>query len=247
VRPVPAAVLLSGCIPQGGFDLGPALAGIYLGTDTDVEALVTLRAGVWVALLTEVRLDGAPADLPIRDGRVDVLVDGEVARLTPLPSGPYVTAPVDVPRMLTRPDHFGWLLADAGAGPIAMGAAMPPVLKLGLELDPHPAGEDLEVPLPDGWTDDYDYVLAELVGPEGVVWTDYPAGVGGWLGWLADPPQPDSIVIPSEALEGGPVAALGVHFLQQLDRRALFAGPVNEPVSTLVGGTAWLVPLTVLP
>ncbi|MEZ4241518.1 MAG: hypothetical protein R3F59_36280 [Myxococcota bacterium] len=243
VRPPCWLLLAAGCVSGGPLDLGPAVIGVHLSTDTDVAALVPLRGGAVAALVTEVRSDRSAADAPIAGAAVEVRLPSGALPLAEVADGLYASSPLDAPALYAAPGTVSTVDVAVDGAAYGLGAALPPVLPLALDPGPYPPDEDLVVPLPDGWADDYDYVLAELVGPSGVVWSAQPTTLRGWLELLGDPPQPDALTIPAEALDPATVSALGVFFLQQLDRDAAFHGPVNEPASSYIAGTAWLEPL----
>ena len=169
VLPVLAVAL--GCTPppDGPQDLGPAVVGVYLGNDTDLAGFLNLRAGKGVVIAAETGLSGIDADDPIAGAAVSVGVPGSTVTAAAVSPGLYETDSADAFDLYAPPGSVASVAVDDG-DVLAVEAPLPPILVLTLGGDgPHPAGEPLVVRLPDGWTDDYDQVLAQVLDGDGVV------------------------------------------------------------------------------
>ena len=73
-RAIALCLVVSGCTRR---PLGPALIGVYLGSETDVASLLALRIDAWTALLANTRFGQPFEDLPISGASVQVVLDGE--------------------------------------------------------------------------------------------------------------------------------------------------------------------------
>lgn len=239
-------VLVSGCGPlERPSDLGPAVLALYLGNDTELLERAELRSGTAVVFATEVHSEGFGPRDALRGAFVEVETDGIMVGASALSPGAYVTAPREA-RNLAPTDHVAVSVTHRGRS-LALEGPVAPVLRLPLSAYVGAAGEDLEIELPTRWWRTYPHVVHQVLDAEGtVVWTDRPLDLTAWIERLSDPPRPQVLRIPGEALTPGP-HLLASCFLQQMDAELVFDGPINEPFSGLWAGTAWLVPLEVRP
>lgn len=236
---------LAGCAPQP-LDLGPALFSVYLGSQTDLADLLSLRIDSWSVWMTDLRF-GSPVDeLPIDDAALRVAFGGSRIALETSGGGLYGALSLGNAALSVPPGTWATVEAIEQGRFVSSSAQIPQVLRLEEEPGPVEAGEPLVVSLPGGWQGDYDHVLASLVTEQGVVWSNHPSTLRGWLELASGPSEVTDLVVPTEVLAPGTEGALAVHFLRQLDREVIFTGPVNQPVSTFLAGTAWLVPVEVL-
>lgn len=239
-----ALALPSACTPSAGTDLGPGVLAIYVANETDVAGLFSLRAGFGVAVGLEVSTDPARGGAPLEGGAVAVAtVPDQWVDADEVGAGLYRT-PLDAAlRLPEAGDPVTVAMAHEGRS-FGLSVAVPPTLRLPLTAYRVPAGEALVVDLPEGWADRYDHLVATLLTPDGeVVWDSLPTTADGWLDTLARPPRPATLRVPAAALDAERV--LAVAFLRQMDPEVAYEGALNEPVSGLWAGSAWLVPVEV--
>jgi len=218
---------------------------LYLGNDTDVGTLLHLRSGTGVVFATEVTTDGFGPKGALRGAQVGVETGGILVAAPALSDGAYLT-PLAQAASLAPTGRVGIAVAHRDRE-LAMEGPVATVLRLPLTSYDGVAGEDLEVQLPERWWRTYPHVVSQLLDANGaVVWTDRPETLEAWIGQLSDPPHPRELRIPGDVLQPGPYV-LASCFLQQMDLEVAFDGPINEPFSGLWAGTAWLVPVAVLP
>lgn len=242
-RTVPFLVL-AGCAGGSGTDLGPGVLAVYVANETDVAGLFALRAGFGVAVGIEVSTDPAHGGAPLEGAQAAVAtVPGDWVPAAEASPGLYLTGLDEALRLPEAGDPVGFDLVHEGRA-LGLSVAVPPTLRLPLTGYTVAEGESLVVDLPEGWSDRYDHVVATLLSPEGeVVWDSLPTSAGDWLDVLARPPRPTTLTVPAHALQGDRV--LAVAFLRQMDLDVAYEGPINEPVSGLWAGSAWLVPVAV--
>lgn len=243
-RWVVAAGLAAACAPKD-LDLGPAVIAIHLGSDTDLAELLSFRIETWLVWAVDVRFGAPLLELPIEGAEARVALDGDRLALAEVGRGLYTTATLGLAPIASEGEQASVEILHGGDR-LAMTVRAPPVLRLDALPAPHPAGRDLELPLPAGWQDDFDFLLASLITDAGVVWSNHPITLEQWSAFVSEPVDDRELIVPGDALISGQRGALAVHFLRYLDPEVRFDGPIHEPLSMFLSGTAWLVPLEIL-